>query len=258
MAAGLHALCYDHVGAGVLRGAGFGHRGNIGKPLDPFCLHPVDKRFGIKPHHRRDDRRRGFQHGLALRFEIRRRRIAGLRMNLRSPPAQECTHGVFRFGMAMRRGIRNPQIEREGAVAFGADFGGPCFDDGWLHQQRAAGAEPTGIGDRDGQRRRAGACHRSEQDRHAQTIGIGKCLRTGQGRMGGRHDEHLIGCMAVTTPAGLRSLVLAITIWDRAKMRDVLIARTAETTSAPAAISEATRKSPRCSDRNPASAGPAI
>ena len=87
-------------------------------------------------------------------------------------------------GVAARRRIGNPQVELERAVAAGAELRGPVDDGRRLHQQRAAGAEAAGIGDRDRQRRRAGTRHGREQDRRTEPETLAELPRAAARRCG--------------------------------------------------------------------------
>ena len=75
MAAGLHALRHDHLGARSLRGPCLGHGGDIGEPGDALGLQALDEVGRVEAHDEEITGRPGVQQGLALRSEVERRGV---------------------------------------------------------------------------------------------------------------------------------------------------------------------------------------
>jgi len=99
------------------------------------------------------------------------------------PVGEKVSHRRFRGGIALGRRIGDPEIELKATVCAGTNVGGPLLDRVRLHHQRAAAAEPAGIGDRNGQRGRTGARHRRHQDRHTEIELFTKHGGAGEGRV---------------------------------------------------------------------------
>ncbi len=170
MSACFHALHDHNIGARFFSGTRLGDGRDIGKPDNAGLFQPGDERGRIQTHHRRNDRRLGGEQCLALRREVRRRRVACARREPaarnRSRNARTCV--LVRLVTARRR-IGNPQIELIGPVAFGAHFIRPSNDLVGLHQQRAASTEAAGVHRRDRQGRCRHSRHRRQHDRHLQS-----------------------------------------------------------------------------------------
>ena len=121
-----------------------------GEPGDASGLEFADVVRPEQAHDRRYDRRAGLDQGGALRFEIGRDAVAGVRRHLGPPGGEELADPCFVLRVAYGRRVGNPQVQLERAVARSADLSDPFTDVLRLHQERAAGAESARIGHRDG------------------------------------------------------------------------------------------------------------
>jgi len=89
MAAGLHALRDDDVGASLFGGLCFAQGRDRCEPFDPLVLHSRDIAIGKQTHHRRDGLRSSFDQRFTLRLKIGERDIAGIACNGRAPLSEE-------------------------------------------------------------------------------------------------------------------------------------------------------------------------
>ena len=137
--------------------------------------------------------RPGLEHGLALGGEVGRRDVARLARDLGSPPAQEGAHGASASASRLGGGSGIQRLSWKPPLLPARTSAAQALMAVGLHQERAAAAEPAGIGNGDGQRGGAGARHRREQDGDTKAVGGAEGLGAGKQRIGGRHDRNVTG-----------------------------------------------------------------
>src|SRR6185503_11622245 len=119
MAPGLESLGDDGIGAGSLRRSCFGERRDGCEPRDALVFELRREVTGKEAHQGRCDSWFRVEDRLAMPLEILLRDVARRLGHFRSPSSKKLPHSFLLVRVPRLRGIRNPGIQVEHAVAAG-------------------------------------------------------------------------------------------------------------------------------------------